>query len=143
MKVMIVRLLFPTADENNATSTSEDQMTQASQAMASLAIQNREDAAILVQANTFAPQTAYSTPQLAWRPAGSGVWVNGDDGVVRGVETMTGKVVALLKGGHETGCKVRTVWSGYVSVPQVGGAAVREEWVISGGFDKRLIVWKV
>lgn len=143
MKVMIVRLLFPTTDEDNATSTSEDQMTQASQAMASLAIQNREDAAILVQANTFAPQTAYSTPQLAWRPDGSGVWVNGDDGVVRGVETMTGKVVALLKGGHETGCKVRTVWSGYVNVPRAGGAAVREEWVISGGFDKRLIVWKV
>ena len=144
LKVMIVRLLFPkaTADKPDSTSMA-DQMTQASQAMANLAIQNREDAAILVQANTFASQTAYSTPQLAWRPDGSGVWVNGDDGVVRGVETKTGKVVALLKGGHEPGCKVRSVWSGYVDVPQQGGHIVREEWVISGAFDKRVIVWKV
>jgi WD40 repeat protein len=143
LKIMIVRLLFPTTTaKENDTSISADQLTQASQAMASLAIQNREDAAILVQANTFAPQTAYSTPQLAWRPNGSGLWVNGDDGVVRGVETKTGKVVALLKGGHEPGCKVRTVWSGYVTVIQEGGDPVREEWVLSGGFDKRLIVWK-
>jgi hypothetical protein len=143
LKVMIVRLLFPTTANENDTSTSTDQITQASQALANLAIQNREDAAILVQANTFAPQTAYSTPQVAWRPNGSGVWVNGDDGVVRGIETKTGKVIALLKGGHEPGCKVRTIWSGYVTVPQQAGDAVREEWVISGGFDKRLIIWKV
>lgn len=145
LKVMIVRLLFPktkTAEETSAPA-SEDPVTQASQAMAALEIQNREDAAILVQANTFAPQTAYSTPQVAWRPNGSGVWVNGDDGVVRGIETKTGKIIATLKNGHELGCKVRTVWSGYVDVPQEEGGLVREEWVISGGFDKRLIVWKV
>jgi WD40 repeat protein len=139
MKVIIVRLLFPA----QTMSVSEDPVTQASQAMASLELQNREDAAILVQANTFAPQTDYSTPQLAWRPNGSGVWVNGDDGVVRGIETKTGKVIASLKGGHEAGFKVRTVWSGYVDVPQEEGDPVREEWVISGGFDKRLVVWKV
>ncbi|KXG54536.1 uncharacterized protein PGRI_076800 [Penicillium griseofulvum] len=139
MKVIIVRLLFPA----QTTSVSEDPVTQASQAMATLELQNREDAAILVQANTFAPQTDYSTPQLAWRPNGSGVWVNGDDGVVRGIETKTGKVIASLKGGHEAGFKVRTVWSGYVDIPQEEGDPVREEWVISGGFDKRLVVWKV
>jgi hypothetical protein len=117
-------------------------MTQATQALEALALQNREDAAILIQANTFAPQTSYSTPQVAWRPDGSGVWVNGDDGVVRGIEIKTGKVVALLKDGHEPGSKVRTIWAGYVAVPNNGDDA-REEWVISGGFDKRLIVWKV
>ncbi|KAJ5787962.1 hypothetical protein N7457_002952 [Penicillium paradoxum] len=145
LKVIIVRLLFPKtkiAGQINAFA-SEDPVTQASQAMAALEIQNREDAAILVQANTFAPQTAYSTPQVAWRPNGSGVWVNGDDGVVRGIETKTGKVVATLKGGHDPGFKVRTIWSGYVAVPQEEGDSIREEWVISGGFDKRLIVWKV
>ncbi|KAJ5228922.1 hypothetical protein N7489_009630 [Penicillium chrysogenum] len=140
MKVIIVRLLFPAMKTAPA---SEDPVTQASQALATLEIQNREDAAILVQANTFAPQTAYSTPQVAWRPNGSGVWVNGDDGVVRGIETKTGKIIATLKGGHEPGSKVRTVWSGYVAVPQEEGDPIREEWVISGGFDKRLIVWKV
>ncbi|KAJ6124621.1 hypothetical protein N7471_011938 [Penicillium samsonianum] len=140
LKVIIVRLLFPATKTAPA---SEDPVTQASQALATLELQNREDAAILVQANTFAPQTAYSTPQVAWRPNGSGVWVNGDDGVVRGIEAKTGKIIATLKGGHESGSKVRTVWSGYVAVPQEEGDPVWEEWVVSGGFDKRLVVWKV
>ncbi|KAJ5542558.1 hypothetical protein N7535_004980 [Penicillium sp. DV-2018c] len=145
LKVIIVRLLFPTTEtmEQSSASALEDRLTQATQAMAAVEISNREDAAILVQANTFAPQTAYSSPQVAWRPDGSGVWVNGDDGVVRGIETKTGKVIVTLKGGHEPGCKVRTVWSGYVSVPQQTGDPIQEEWVISGGFDKRLVVWKI
>ncbi|KAJ5573407.1 uncharacterized protein N7459_007834 [Penicillium hispanicum] len=144
MKVIIVRLLFPTTKSlGEANAASADSVTQASQALEALALQNREDAAILMQVNTFAPQTAYSTPQVAWRPDGSGVWVNGDDGVVRGIETMTGKVIAMLKDGHEPGCKVRTVWAGYADIPYEGGGVKKEEWVISGGFDKRLIVWKV
>jgi len=144
MKVIIVRLLFPSKSSLIAPNASEDApVTQASQALEALALQNREDAAILVQANTFAPQTAYSTPQIAWRPDGSGVWVNGDDGVIRGIETKTGKVVATLKNGHEPGCKVRTIWAGYVDVPSEGEDIAQEEWVISGGFDKRLILWKV
>ncbi|KAJ6119228.1 hypothetical protein N7523_003508 [Penicillium sp. IBT 18751x] len=144
MKVIIVRLLFPSVAAVATHSPSEEApMTQASQALESLALQNREDAAILVQSNTFAPQTAYSTPQVAWRPDGSGVWVNGDDGMVRGIETKTGKVVATLKNGHEPGCKVRTIWAGYVDVQNEGEETTREEWVLSGGFDKRLILWKV
>lgn len=145
LKVIIVRLLFPSAepkDESHAP-TSDVAVTQASQELEALALQNKEDAAIMIQANTFAPQTAYSTPQVAWRPDGSGVWVNGDDGVVRGIETKTGKVISILKNGHEAGCKVRSVWAGYVDTSRDGEEPSREEWVISGGFDKRLIVWKV
>ncbi|KAJ5483949.1 hypothetical protein N7539_005745 [Penicillium diatomitis] len=144
MKVIIVRLLFPSAPSSgNATSsTTEAAVTQASQALEALALQNREDAAILIQANTFAPQTSYSTPQVAWRPDGSGVWVNGDDGVVRGIEIKTGKVVATLKQGHEPGFKVRTIWAGFVDVPGETGRK-REEWLVSGGFDKKLIIWKI
>ena len=148
MKVMIVRLLFPPAesfDGNNDAQPEEPPAapeTQATQAFAVLALQNREDAAILVQANTFAPQTAYSTPQVAWRPDGSGVWVNGDDGVVRGIEVKTGKIAAMLTRGHDVGCKVRTIWAGWVEVLKDGGEVGVEEWVVSGGFDKRLIVWK-
>ncbi|KAJ5086110.1 hypothetical protein N7532_010881 [Penicillium argentinense] len=143
MKVIIVRLLFPSREAKDETNI-DAAVTQASQALEALALQNREDAAILVQANTLAPQTAYSTPQIAWRPDGSGIWVNGDDGVIRGIETKTGKVVAMLKGGHEPGSKVRSVWSGRVEFSDVGGKEPsHEEWVISGGFDKRLIVWKV
>lgn len=135
MKVMIVRLLFPTnskIEDGDGITT-----TQLSQSMASLALQNREDAAIMIQANTFAPQTAYSTPQVVWRPDGSGVWVNGDDGVIRGIESKTGKLVTMLKNGHEAGSKVRSIWAGWVE-----GKNSIEEWVVSGGFDKRLIVWK-
>ena len=141
MKVIIVRLLFPSTDsldlDPGKTAATAEPVTQASQALASLSLQNREDSAILVQANTFAPQTAYSTPQVVWRPDGSGVWVNGDDGVIRGIETGTGKVVTLLKDGHAAGCKVRTIWAG------CAGDNGKEEWVVSGGFDKKLIVWRV
>lgn len=76
-----------------------------------------------------------------WRPDGSGVWVNGDDGVIRGIEARTGKVVVLLKQGHQNGYKVRTIWAGWVEVLDSGKVTV-EEWVVSGGFDKRLIIWK-
>ncbi|PYI00959.1 hypothetical protein BO78DRAFT_473628 [Aspergillus sclerotiicarbonarius CBS 121057] len=128
MKVMIVRLLFPSAESLEETPEPE---TQAAQAFAALSLQNREDAAIMIQANTFAPQTAYSTPQVVWRPDGSGVWVNGDDGVIRGVETKTGKVVTLLKDGHEVGCKIRTIWAGWVERAGKGDEdAGREEWLV-------------
>lgn len=140
MKVIIVRLLFPPAesfDPGFKPQPPTEPITQATQAFEALALQNREDAAILIQANTFAPQTAYSTPQVVWRPDGSGVWVNGDDGVVRGVEAKTGKMVGMLKMGHDVGCKVRTIWAGWVEVE-----GRNEEWVVSGGFDKKLVVWK-
>ncbi|KAJ9370099.1 hypothetical protein DTO282E5_5159 [Paecilomyces variotii] len=144
MKVMIVRLLFPSPDARSGGDASEaapaEPETQVTQAMAALALQNREDAAIMIQANTLAPQTAYSTPQVVWRPDGSGLWVNGDDGVIRGIEAKTGKIVALLKDGHEVGSKIRSIWAGWVDVD---GKEEKEEWVVSGGFDKRLIVWKV
>ncbi|MCJ1394056.1 hypothetical protein MMC18_006934 [Xylographa bjoerkii] len=135
MKLLLVRLLFPSSATNTPSAAPA---TQAAQTRATLASQDREEAAIQLHVNTLAPQTPYSTPQVCWRPDGSGVWVNGDDGVVRGVEVRTGKVVALLKGGHEPGSKVRSVWTGWVGVGEE-----REEWVVSGGFDRRLVVWKV
>lgn len=72
LKVIIVRLLFPSTESEIG--AADGAVSQASQAVTALALQNREDAAILVQANTFAPQTNYSTPQVAWRPDGSGEW---------------------------------------------------------------------
>ena len=130
MKLILVRLLIPFYSASDASSIST---TQASQARANLTIQDREDAAIRVHVSTMAPQTPYSTPQVVWRPDGSGVWVNGDDGVLRGLEAKTGKVVATLKGGHEAGSKIRSIWCGMVE---------GQEWVVSGGFDRRLVVWK-
>jgi len=144
MKLILVRLLFPGSPAHGVTAGFVAGDTQASQARAELAIQDREDAAIVLHVSTMAPQTPYSTPQVVWRPDGSGVWVNGDDGVIRGVEARTGKVVALLK-GHEVGSKVRSLWAGMVRIDETidgVGAMKEEEWLVSGGFDKRVIVWK-
>ncbi|KAL1956865.1 hypothetical protein VTO42DRAFT_6713 [Malbranchea cinnamomea] len=139
MKVMIVRLLIPPSDEVSSESNMDD--LYGTQAFAALSIQNREDAAILVQANAMAPQTPYSTPRVVWRPDGSGIWVNGDDGVVRGMEAKTGKIIATLTGGHEPGSKIRSLWAGWVQMDD--GESQGEEWLISGGFDKKLIIWKI
>ncbi|MCJ1479043.1 hypothetical protein MMC13_007727 [Lambiella insularis] len=133
MKLLLVRLLFPAPSPPAAASA-----TQALQTHAALERQDREEATIVLHVNTLAQQTPYSTPMVAWRPDGSGVWVNGDDGVVRGVDAQTGKVRAQLKGGHEVGSKVRSLWAGCV-----GEGEGRGEWVLSGGFDKRLVVWRV
>ena len=135
LKVIVVRLLFP--DTSDAVRGVPPQ-TQAAMGRADLALQDREDAAITLQVSTRAPQTPYSTPQIAWRPDGSGVWVNGDDGVIRGVEAKSGKVVALLK-AHEIGSKVRTLWAGYLP----GDGNQKKEVVASGGFDKKSFIWVV
>lgn len=150
MKLLIVRLLVPSYDPQPAaagervrTSLLDDTPrvgeTQASQARAALAVADRESAAIQIHATTMAPQTPFSTPAVAWRPDGSGVWVNGDDGAVRGIESSTGKVVATLK-GHEEDSKVRCLWAGSVETGVQGHE--KEEWLVSGGFDQKLIVWK-
>ncbi|KAK4996582.1 hypothetical protein LTR66_003838 [Elasticomyces elasticus] len=158
MKLIIVRLLFPPYDplmaaqlaaaaiRPNAPSpttllddaTAQDPLrpTAASVARAALATQDREAAAIQIHCTTLAPQTAYSTPALAWRPNGTGVWVNSDDGAIRGIETESGKIVATLK-AHEPGSKIRCLCAGLVE-----GEDRAEEWLVSGGFDHKLIVWR-
>ena len=127
LKLLIVRLLVPQA------TGPYEAVTQAEQAGAKLAMQNREDAAIQISVSTMALQTAYSTPMVVWRPDGTGVWVNGEDGLVRGVEASSGKVVQVLSGGHASGCKIRSLWAGDVA---------EQEWVVSGGFDHRIVVWR-
>ena len=108
MKVIIVRLLLPPL--TGIPSNNASPITQTAQTRSNLAIQDREEAAIQVYVSTMAPQTSYSTPQVVWRPDGTGVFVNGDDGVIRGLEARTGKIVATLHGGHEVGSKIRSIW---------------------------------
>ena len=135
MKVIVVRLLFPTSTSDSTSNNHvvAQHQTQASLARASLAIEDREEHAMSLFVTTMAPQTPYSTPQVAWRPNGKGLWVNGDDGVIRGIDVQSGKVVASLK-AHEPGTKVRTLWAGSI---------LDNEVLISGGFDKSVFVWKV
>ena len=137
MKLLIVRLLWPSSPPSGL--QTPEQTTQASQAAANLRRQQVEHAAILVCISTLAPQTPYSTPQVVWRPSGSGVWVNGDDGVLRGFETKTGKVISMLKDGHEPGSKIRSIWCGCIK-DEEGNCP---EWVVSGGFDHRLVAWSI
>ena len=103
-----MRLLLPPLIESPLDIASP--LTQAAQTRSNLALQDREEAAIQIHVSTMAPQTPYSTPQIVWRPNGSGVFVNGDDGVIRGLEAKTGKVVSTLQGGHEVGSKIRSIW---------------------------------
>ncbi|KAK0892298.1 hypothetical protein LTR91_004771 [Friedmanniomyces endolithicus] len=144
MKLLLVRLLIPSYEQQTQPTTQPQRTpphndrptvpeTQSSQARRELALADRESSAIQIHCTTMAPQTAYSTPAVAWRPDGSGVWVNGDDGAVRGVEASSGKVMCTLQGGHEAGSKVRCLWAG-----RVGDA----ELLVSGGFDQRLVVWR-
>ena len=177
MKLILVRLLFPQSEHvaiANTTSSTDGPLnppsnmlthtsqatTPASQAAAELALAEREEAAINLHVSTMAPQTPYSRPQVVWRPDGSGLWVNGDDGTIRGVEARTGKIVANLV-GHEVGSKVRTLWAGMVRRGKQGRSAennerreeeeeneeeeeqqiVTTECLISGGFDKKAIIW--
>ncbi|KAK5468097.1 hypothetical protein LTS15_001070 [Exophiala xenobiotica] len=139
MKVIIVRLLFPAGSynlgSNSAAVLGSESVTPASQARADLALQDREDSAIQLHVTTMAPQTPYSTPQVVWRPGGNGVFVNADDGVIRGIDTHNGKVVAVLK-AHEVGSKVRTLYAGW----EKGG---KHEILVSGGFDKKIFIWRV
>ena len=155
MRLMIVRLLFPPTPTTSSTASPAlleavpaAPLTQASQARAELEKANKEEAAIRINVSTLAPQTPYSTPKVVWRPDGTGVWVNGDDGAIRGIEAKTGKIVTTLKGGHEAGSKIRALGAGWLGVGAEGkgegeGEEERgEECLVSGGFDQRLIVWK-
>jgi len=155
MKLLLIRLLYPTngssvdgagavAPPGSPASTISNPATSATpmatqQARAALAAQDREVAAILIHCNTLSPQSTYSTPSLAWRPDGSGVWVNSDDGTVRGIETSTGKVVAKLQ-GHKPGSKIRCIST--ASVCFEPKSSNQEEVLISGGFDQQLIIWR-
>jgi WD40 repeat protein len=166
MRVIVVRLLIPpkTGLTSNAHSQTHalgqstsvmadpvpdpgDTLTQASQERANLVIQDREEAAIIVNINTMAPQTAYSTPTLVWRPDGSGIFVSSDDGIIRGIETITGKLITSLD-AHEGGTKLRCLWAGRMKRERKFNLnnesdllEDEEECLISGGFDQKLILW--
>ncbi|KAI9866386.1 MAG: hypothetical protein M1813_001508 [Trichoglossum hirsutum] len=121
-KLIIARLLIPPPQTATATATPIPSATVAELA-----------SAILLHVTTHSPQSPYSTPQLAWRPEGNGIWVSGDDGVIRGIDVVTGKVAAALGGAHEEGARIRALWAGCVD---------GEERMVSGGFDGRAVVWR-
>lgn len=56
--------------------------------------------------------------------------VNSDDGLIRGVEMKSGKVVKTLS-GHISA--VRTLWSGMIDDQEV---------LVSGSFDKSVLIFR-
>lgn len=148
MKLLILKLLLPPPQSLRSETATAQQpaeeaaLTQASQARAELVVADREEAAIMVNVSTMAPQTAYSTPRLTWRPDGSGLYVSSDDGIVRGIEANSGKLVASLE-GHEPGSKLRCLWTGILNVHdgEAGNCRDSREILLSGGFDQKLILW--
>jgi hypothetical protein len=157
MKVLLVRLLFPNPVEENsappaqlsapisAAATGEaagfrSQFTGAP-AIGTGDVDPREIAAVLAHTNTNISQTRYSTPIVAWRPSGSGFWVNSEEGTIKGID-RTGKIQATLQ-GHEAGSKVRCLWAGSVSGESSGSEERMEEVLISGGFDQKLFAWRI
>lgn len=142
MKLLIVKLLLPPeagASSDHTESVIAQPATQASQARADRLLQEREEAAIKVNVSTMAPQTAYSTPRLVWRPDGSGIYVSSDDGIVRGFEANTGRLTAALS-AHEPGSKIRCLCAGQANFG--AGDNQEEEFLLTGGFDQKLVLWR-
>lgn len=80
---------------------------------------------IVKNINTLSPQDKYSQPVVYWRSDGSGVWVMGDDGIVRGVDLSTGQVAVELK-AH--GGKIKDLLVG-------------DSFLVSSGVDRVVKVW--
>lgn len=147
MKLLVVKLLLPPT-RPSALDVGSDldpnrMVTQASQARAELLCADREEAAILVNVSTLAPQTSYSTPRIVWRPDGSGIYVSSDDGIIRGIEMKSGKQVAFLE-AHDPGSKLRCLWAGLIKTNSTedSSSAGSSECLLSGGFDQKLVLWK-
>lgn len=52
---------------------------------------------MLLNISTLSPQDKFSQPLIEWRPDGSGIWVAGDDGVIRGIDLTTKAVTVELR----------------------------------------------
>lgn len=123
MKVLFVRILYPRHSDDNSGRFLTQTDTGAT-------VDPREAAAVLVHANTWVSQSQYSTPAVVWRPDGTGVWVNSEEGIIKGVD-RAGKIQSTLR-KHEPNTKIRCLWT---------GRADSEEVLVSGGFDQNLFIW--
>lgn len=52
---------------------------------------------------TMSPQDKFSTPMINWRQNGHGIWVLGDDGILRGINLNNTNIIELK--GHENKIK--------------------------------------
>lgn len=80
---------------------------------------------IITNINTLSPQDKYSQAHIEWRYDGSGVWIMGEDGVVRGLDISKEEVILLLS---EHDGRIKT-------------ASVADDVIITCGTDRRVIRW--
>ncbi|OBA24063.1 hypothetical protein METBIDRAFT_30409 [Metschnikowia bicuspidata var. bicuspidata NRRL YB-4993] len=80
---------------------------------------------ILCNLNTYSPQDKYSDAQIQWRYDGSGVWIIGDDGVIRGLDVFDKSVDVKLH-GHDGRIKCGAFYG---------------DKVLSCGTDRKVIEW--
>jgi hypothetical protein len=137
MKALMVRLRFPpsfvipTPIRRNVAIVEDPEEGVENEAQA----QAKDAAAVLFHCSTMIGQTQYSLPVVTWRVDGTGIWFAGEEGVIKGID-RAGKIVSELR-GHDATTKVRTLWSGWLELPEQG----KKEILISGGFDQKLIIW--
>lgn len=93
---------------------------------------------IIKNLNTMSPQDKYSQPIIAWRLSKeeddrtSGVWVMGDDGVIRGIDIIDDRVAIELNDGHNGKIK------DFISFIDQNGV----EKLVTSGVDKEIIEWQ-
>lgn len=85
---------------------------------------------ILGNYTTNAPQDKFSQSKILWRLNHSGIWIMGDDGVIRGMDLKNGEIVESLDQGHDSRIK-------NICIADVDG----KEVLISSGIDKKLNLW--
>ncbi|RCK55994.1 hypothetical protein Cantr_05494 [Candida viswanathii] len=93
---------------------------------------------IIKNLNTMSPQDKYSQPIISWRlckeedEKASGLWVMGDDGVIRGVDIIDDKAAIELKDGHQGKIK------DFITFIDANGV----EKLVTSGIDREIVEWE-
>lgn len=82
---------------------------------------------ILMNLVTPSPQDKFSHCKVIFRADGTGVWIFGDDGIIRGMDLRSGEVVTELK-GHDGRIKSALV-------------CANREVLVTSGTDKQVMLW--
>ncbi|KAH3688084.1 hypothetical protein WICPIJ_000926 [Wickerhamomyces pijperi] len=93
---------------------------------------------ILQNYTTTSPQDKFSQSKVLWRLDQSGIWIMGDDGVIRGMECQNGQIVEKLinyEDNEDDTNGSRRIKN--MIVTNVNG----KEIVVSSGIDKKLNYW--
>lgn len=85
---------------------------------------------IISNYNTMSPQDKYSNAIVLPRYHENGVWIVGDDGIIRGFDLSSGKIKANLKGN-----------SGRAKCASVGHQKSGEYLIFCGALDKKIKMW--